>query len=49
MRVDELVEEARLAHPRFADECHHLTLTADGKLLRAAELLQLDVAADEAR
>src|SRR5215475_13062534 len=49
LRMNELANQARLTHPRFADECHHLTLTADGKLLRAAELFQLDVAADEAR
>jgi hypothetical protein len=49
LRMNELANQARLAHPRFADDRHHLTLTVAGKLLRAAELLQLDVAADEAR
>jgi hypothetical protein len=36
LRMNELANQARLAHPRFADECHHLTLTADGKLLGAS-------------
>src|SRR2546427_4537549 len=49
MRVGELVDEARLAHSRFADERRHLPVTGAGKLLGAAELLQLSVAADEAR
>ena len=47
--MNELVHQARLAHARLADDRHHLTVTVAGKLLRAAELLQLDVAADEAR
>ena len=49
MRVGELVDEARLAHPRLADDRRHLTVTVAGELLGAAELLQLGVAADEAR
>src|SRR5499427_2382707 len=47
LRMNELANRARLAHPRFADECYHLTLTADGKLLDAAKLLQFYVASDE--
>jgi hypothetical protein len=47
--MNELANQTRLAHPRFADECHHLTLTADGKLLGSAKLLQFYVASDELR
>jgi hypothetical protein len=47
--MNELVYQARLTHPCFADDRHHLTATAAGKLLGPAEFLQLDVAADEAR
>ncbi len=49
MRVGELVDEARLAHPRLPDDGRHLTVTGAGELLHAAKLLQLGVAADEAR
>ena len=49
MRVGQLVDEARLAHPRLADDRHHLAVPVSGDLLGAAELLQLGVAADEAR
>jgi hypothetical protein len=49
VRVGELVDEARLAHPRLADDRHHLTVTVARELLRAAELLQLGVAADKPR
>ena len=49
MRVDELVDQARLAHPRLADERRHLTVTVTRELLGAAKLFQLGVAADEAR
>jgi hypothetical protein len=49
MRVGELVDEARLAHPRLADDRHHLTVTVTRELLGAAELRQLGIAADEAR
>jgi hypothetical protein len=45
--MNELANQARLAHPRFADYRHHLPLTADGKLLDAAKLLQFCVASDE--
>src|SRR5207245_10976674 len=48
-RVGALVDEARLAHSRLADDRRHLTVAGTGKLLRAAELLQLGVAPDEAR
>src|SRR5438132_14196800 len=47
MRMRELVDKARLAPPRLADHRRHLTVTADGELLGAAELLQLGVPADE--
>src|SRR5262245_28348027 len=47
LRMNELANQARLAHPRFADECHHLTLTSGGKLLGATKLLQFYVASDE--
>src|SRR5262249_58054560 len=47
LRMNELANQARLTHPRFADECHHLPLTADGKLLDAAKLLQFSLASDE--
>jgi hypothetical protein len=40
--MNELVHQTRLAHPRLADDRHYLPLTAAGKLLRAAELFQLD-------
>src|SRR5205807_7804422 len=49
MRVGEVVDEARLAHPGLADDRHQLTVTGAGQLLRAAEMLQLGVAADEPR
>src|SRR5712672_1936923 len=47
--MNELVYEARLAHPSFPDNRRHLPSTLLDKLLRAEELLQLGVAADEAR
>ena len=47
--MGELVDEARLAHPRLADDRCHLAVTGASELLSAAELLQLSVAADEAR
>jgi hypothetical protein len=49
MRVGELVDKARLAHPRLADDRRHLPPTAVRELLGAAELCHLGVAADEAR
>jgi hypothetical protein len=49
MRVDELVDEAGLAHARLADHRRHLPMTVAGELLGAAELLQLGGAAGEAR
>jgi len=45
--MGELVDEARLAHPRFANHRRHLTVTVARELLRATELLELCVAADE--
>ena len=48
-RMNELMHQARLAHPCFADDRHHLTVTLAGQLLDALKLLQLDVAANEAR
>jgi hypothetical protein len=47
--VGELEDEPRLAHPRLADDRRHLPVTVSGELLGVAELLQLRVAADEAR
>src|SRR5215831_6998099 len=48
MRVGELVDQARLAHPRLADDCRDLAVTVRGQLLSMAELLQFGVATDEA-
>jgi hypothetical protein len=45
MRVGELVDEARLAHPRLADDRRQLPVAGAGELLRAAKLVQLGVAA----
>ena len=47
--MNELAHQARLAHPRFADDRDHLASTTACKMLDAAELLQLDLAPDEAR
>src|SRR5262249_160539 len=47
LRRKELGNQARLAPPRFADECRHLTPTSGGKLLGATKLLQFYVASDE--
>jgi hypothetical protein len=47
--MNELMHQTRLAHARFADDRHHLTVTLAGKLLDAMNLLQLDIAANEAR
>ncbi len=47
--MGELIDEARFAHPRFAHDRCHLTATGIGELLSTAELLQLDVTADEPR
>ena len=47
--MNELVHQARLADAGLADDRHHLAVTLLGKLLGAVQLLQLDVAADEAR
>ncbi len=48
MRVGELVEKARLADPRLADNRRHLPTVVASELLGAAELLHLGIAADEA-
>jgi hypothetical protein len=48
MRVEKLVDEPRLAHPRLADDRPDLTVAIDRELLGAAELLQLGIATDEA-
>src|SRR5258707_12139217 len=48
MRVGELVEKARLADPRLADNRRHLPTAVASELLGAAELLHLGIAADEA-
>src|SRR5262245_60129209 len=47
--MNELAHQARLAHARFADECHDLAATVDGKLLYTTELLQLELASDKPR
>ena len=49
VRMNELVDQARLAHAGFSDHRRHLASTLIGKLLRVEELIQLGVAADEAR
>ena len=49
VRVGELVDEARLAHPGLGNERHNLTMTVAGELLDAAELLKFGIAADEPR
>jgi len=49
VRAGEFVDQARLAHPRLADDRRHLPVTVAGQLLGAAELLQLGVAPDESR
>ena len=49
MRVGQLVDEARLAHSRLADNRRNLTVPGVGELLGTAQLLQLGVAPDEAR
>src|SRR5262249_56474856 len=45
----EFQHEARLAHPRLADEEHDLTLAATGLLERLQQLRHLALAADERR
>ena len=47
--VGELPEEPRLAHARLPDHGDHLAVPQAGPVEGAAELLQLGVAADEAR
>src|SRR5262249_60240027 len=47
LRTNELANQARLAHPRPADERPHPALTTDRKLLRAPNLLQFNVTAAE--
>ena len=49
VRVGELVEQARLAHPWVADGRHQLTVSGAGLLEGFAELLYLGVPADKAR
>ena len=48
MRMDKLVNEARLPDARFADDGRALSVPVTGLLLGASELPQLRVAADEA-
>ena len=48
MRVDELVEQARLADPGLPQHRHDLAAAAPGLLERLAELIDLRVATDEA-
>jgi hypothetical protein len=47
-RVPELVDQARLAHAGRADDGRDLTMAGAGVLQRAAQMLQLVVASDEA-
>ena len=47
--VDGFVNEARLADPRLADDCHYLAKPVGCQLLRTMKLLQFSVAADESR
>jgi hypothetical protein len=49
MRVGELVDQTRLAHPRFADDRRDLASTVTRTVLGAAELLNLGVATNETR
>ena len=49
MRVGELVDEPRLAHPGLAHEGHHLAVARAGLAEDPAQVLELGVAADEAR
>jgi len=49
MRVGQLVDEPRLAHPRLADDRRHLPVPVACELLSAAELFHLGIAADEPR
>ena len=45
----ELIEQARLADARLADDGHHLAVAGSRSLQRLAKLLDLSVAPDEAR
>ena len=47
VRVAELPDQPRLAHPGLADQGDQLTVAGSGLLQRAAERLQLGVATDE--
>ena len=49
MRVGELVGEPRLAHPGLADDGDHLAVASAGLAEDPAQVLDLGVAADEAR
>jgi hypothetical protein len=49
LRTNDLAHQARFAYPRFANNRYNLTPAIGGELLGTAKLLQLDVAADEAR
>ena len=49
MRVGELVDQPRLAHPGLADDGDHLAVARTGLAQDPAQVLDLGVAADEAR
>ena len=49
MRVGELVDQPRLAHPGLADDGDHLAAAGAGLAQDPAQMLDLGVAADEAR
>ena len=49
MRVGELVDQPRLAHPGLADDGDHLAVAGTGLTEDPAQVLDLGVAADEAR
>ena len=49
MRVGELVDQARLAHPGLAHDRDHLSVPRAGSLQRLPQLLDLGVPSHEAR
>jgi hypothetical protein len=48
MRVQTLIDEAGLAHPWLAYQCHHLAMAAPGQLQGLVEVIQFTIAPDEA-
>src|SRR5215470_8217740 len=47
--VRELVEQARLAHPRLPYQRHHLSLTGERQLLGADKMREFGVSSNESR